>query len=117
MGRIRTRTLTKPVRIGIVGCGNVLSAYWDAAEKLRWRGLIEVVAACGREAQRDLVLNQLGVSRFTTDYRELVQAKDLDLVLVLTSMKEHGPITLPRGTYRVWQQREYSPEAIRIVMD
>ncbi len=30
---------------------------------------------------------------------------------------EHGPITLPRGTYRVWRQREYSPEAIRVVRD
>jgi len=30
---------------------------------------------------------------------------------------EHGPITLPRSTYRVWRQREYSPEAIRIVRD
>lgn len=31
--------------------------------------------------------------------------------------EEHGPITLPRGTYRYWFQREYSPEAIRIVRD
>ena len=31
--------------------------------------------------------------------------------------QEHGPITLPRGTYRVWGQREYSPEAIRRVLD
>jgi hypothetical protein len=30
---------------------------------------------------------------------------------------EHGPIPLARGTYRVWQQREYSPEAIRTVRD
>jgi hypothetical protein len=31
--------------------------------------------------------------------------------------QEHRPITLPRGTYRVWQQREYSPGAIRTVRD
>lgn len=31
--------------------------------------------------------------------------------------EEHHPITLSPGTYRVWQQREYSPEAIRIVRD
>jgi hypothetical protein len=31
--------------------------------------------------------------------------------------EEHGPITLPRGTYRVWQQREYTREAIRLVRD
>jgi hypothetical protein len=30
---------------------------------------------------------------------------------------EHKPITLPRGEYRVWMQREYSPEAIRPVRD
>ena len=31
--------------------------------------------------------------------------------------EEHRPIMLPRGTYRIWQQREYTPEAIRRVMD
>ena len=30
---------------------------------------------------------------------------------------EHKPITLPRGVYRIWMQREYSPEAIRPVRD
>lgn len=31
--------------------------------------------------------------------------------------EEHQSITLPRGTYRVWQQREYSPQAIHRVRD
>lgn len=31
--------------------------------------------------------------------------------------EEHRPITLPRGLYRIWQQREYTPRAIRRVMD
>jgi hypothetical protein len=31
--------------------------------------------------------------------------------------EEHGPITLGRGAYRVWQQREYHPEAVRTVRD
>lgn len=31
--------------------------------------------------------------------------------------EEHATITLPRGFYRVWMQREYSPEAIRRVLD
>jgi hypothetical protein len=30
---------------------------------------------------------------------------------------EHGPIQLPRGDYRVWRQREYSPQAVRTVLD
>jgi hypothetical protein len=31
--------------------------------------------------------------------------------------EEHGPIDLPKGTYRVWRQREYTPERIIIVRD
>jgi hypothetical protein len=31
--------------------------------------------------------------------------------------QEHGPITLPKGYYTVWPQREYSPESIRTVKD
>ncbi len=31
--------------------------------------------------------------------------------------EEHHPITLPTGTYRVWQQREYTPSEIRVVVD
>jgi hypothetical protein len=31
--------------------------------------------------------------------------------------EEHGTIELPFGTYRIWRQREYSPQEIRIVRD
>ncbi|MHA1109897.1 MAG: hypothetical protein ACTSRE_02255 [Promethearchaeota archaeon] len=31
--------------------------------------------------------------------------------------EEHDPITLPKGKYKVWVQREYTPEAIRRVID
>jgi len=31
--------------------------------------------------------------------------------------EEHAPISLERGAYRVWIQREYSPEEIRRVLD
>lgn len=30
---------------------------------------------------------------------------------------EHKPIELPHGTYRFWQQREYSPKEIRRIVD
>jgi hypothetical protein len=30
---------------------------------------------------------------------------------------EHGPISLPVGLYRIWQQREYTPEDIRTIRD
>lgn len=31
--------------------------------------------------------------------------------------EEHRPVTLTTGYYRVWRQREYSPQEIRIVRD
>jgi hypothetical protein len=31
--------------------------------------------------------------------------------------QEHGPITLSQGVYAVWQQREYTPRALRPVTD
>ena len=31
--------------------------------------------------------------------------------------EEHSPITLDRGSYRVWIQREYTPQEIRRVID
>lgn len=31
--------------------------------------------------------------------------------------EEHKPITLYKGVYRVWMQREYTPQAIRRVVD
>jgi len=31
--------------------------------------------------------------------------------------QEHKPIVLPRGTYRYWFQREYTPQAIRRIID
>jgi hypothetical protein len=45
-----------------------------------------------------------------------------DLYLVVISPvriihEEHGPITLQPGTYRAWQQREYTPQAIRKICD
>lgn len=42
---------------------------------------------------------------------------EVTAVQATVAHEEHGPVTLPRGTYRVWQQREYSPEAIRVVRD
>ncbi len=31
--------------------------------------------------------------------------------------EEHDPISLTTGYYRVWRQREYSPEEIRVIRD
>lgn len=65
-----------------------------------------------------------GHSHRVADLRraEVLEAgDDLFLRVLADSVKiihqEHGTIELPHGAYRVWGQREYSPEAIRIVRD
>ena len=80
----------KPVRIGIIGCGNVLTGYRATIEKLRAAGTLEVVAACGRENQMADATRLLGEVRFTTEAEKVLFADDVDLVLILTSMKEHA---------------------------
>lgn len=75
----------------MVGCGSVMQAYLSHAERLRGQGLIEVVAACDViESRRQEMLERYRIPKFSTDYRDVVQADDVDLVLVLTSMPEHG---------------------------
>src|SRR5438445_3181773 len=80
---------SQPTRIGIIGCGNVLEAYMPQCEKLRARRLAEVTIACGREAQRERAL-ALGVPRFTIDENEVVLSDEVDVIVVLTSMREHA---------------------------
>jgi predicted dehydrogenase len=85
----------RPVRIGIVGCGNVMDgAYMPAIRKLNlFQQEVEVTAACHTSRDRcEKILTKWGIGIFTDDYRELCHSKDVDLVLVLTSMQAHGTI-------------------------
>ncbi|HNB52518.1 MAG TPA: Gfo/Idh/MocA family oxidoreductase [Anaerolineales bacterium] len=84
----------KPVRIGFVGCGSVMSKYMRLSQELHCKGLVEVVAACDiKESARREMRDHYGVTRITEDYREVLAMPDVDLVLVLTSMQEHYEIT------------------------
>ncbi len=55
----------------------------------------------------------------TAEILELQGVMYLNVTSALARLvhQEHQPITLPRGTYRFWYQREYSPEAIRRIVD
>ena len=78
-----------PVRIGIIGCGNVLDAYLPQCHKLRQSGLAELVLAAGRPGQEKRA-SASGVPRFTTNADEVIQSPEVDLVLILTSMPQHA---------------------------
>ena len=79
-----------PIRIGVIGCGNVLSAYRATIDKLRVRGRVVVTRACGREGQRVSAGAEVPEAEFTTRAEDVISAGDVDLVLILTSMPEHA---------------------------
>jgi predicted dehydrogenase len=83
-----------PVRIGVIGCGSVMNgSYMPLAERLRWRGLCEVVMACDTSKERlQAASDKYNIPKRTTDYRDVINADEVDLVLVLTSMPHHGSI-------------------------
>jgi len=83
------------VRIGIVGCGNVMDgAYMPAVLKLNlYQEVAEVTVVCDiRRDQGERVRDKWGIKNFTDDYRELCQSSEVDLVLILTSMSAHGAV-------------------------
>ncbi len=85
--------MPSPVRIGVIGCGSVLQdGYLPIANDLQAHGLTEVRIACDTNPERALLTQQLGIPAFTTDYRTVVAANDVDLVLVLTPPAFHAPI-------------------------
>jgi predicted dehydrogenase len=87
------RHMNDKIRIGIVGCGSVSEHYMNTARPLVASGAAEIVAVCDtREARRAFAQANYGAQRVTGDFEEVVASDDIDLVLVLTSMNEHGPI-------------------------
>src|SRR5882672_5173821 len=79
-----------PVRIGIAGCGNVLGPYLAATERLQKKGMAEVTALCGAEKHRLRAIEELHLPGFETDYAALLARPDVDLVVILTPMPDHG---------------------------
>ena len=68
----------------------------------------EITGHCHRIAEKDAArLHEVAGERFLEVYGD-------EATLI---HEEHGPITLTQGCYRVWQQREYSPQEIRTVRD
>jgi predicted dehydrogenase len=86
--------MSKPIRIGVIGCGSVARGpYSRNIETLRHQGKAEVVVACDVHLDRAEALAKFhGISRTTTRYQDVLDASDVDLVLVTTSMNEHGPL-------------------------
>lgn len=86
--------MREAIHVGVIGCGSVSEKYIPHLRRLDLESVpVRVVMGCdARRSQADVVRQRYGIENFTTDYRELLARPDIDVVLVLTSMQQHGAI-------------------------
>lgn len=80
------------LRLGVIGCGL-------AAKNLHWPALrqmpekFQIVAACSRTPEKAQEFAQLaGTSSIVTDYRRLLEAPEIDAVLVALPIAQNAPV-------------------------
>ena len=80
------------VRLGIVGCGSVFwTPYMSLIERLRGQGRVDVVALYDADPEkRRAAAERLDLSPDLPSDEAVCTHPDVDAVLVLTSMPEHG---------------------------
>ncbi len=86
----------RPVSLGIIGCGNVMTgAYATLLKSLLADGMVELVAVCDVNAEAARRAASIyGGSPSVAAHDELIHRDDIELIVVLTSMAEHGPFAL-----------------------
>ncbi len=87
------RPASAPIRLGIAGCGNVLSAYAPIAESLQRQGRTHLAALCGTRPE-SAIPHGLGAVPFETDYHRFLARDDLDAVVLLTPMPMHASMAI-----------------------
>jgi predicted dehydrogenase len=86
----------RPVSLAIIGCGNVMTgAYTTLLKRLvadRTVGRVAVFDVDRGAAERAARI--YGDEGPAEDHRQLLESEHIDIVVVLTSMAEHGPLAL-----------------------
>ena len=85
--------MSQPVRLGVIGLGRVFERYAAVIDPIVRAGRAEVICAYDPQAERGEVASQLfpGV-RILTSAEAVIADPEVDAVLVLTSMNEHGDL-------------------------
>ena len=92
----RGREHSVALRIGVLGLGSVFwGPYRSLINRLSHEGRIELTAAFDPDpAKRDAIRQLTGVDTDFADAEALIERDDLDIILILTNMKAHGPLSL-----------------------
>jgi predicted dehydrogenase len=83
----------RKVKIGIVGCGVVATAYY--LPYMLKMDNAEIVAVCDRfQTRTDACVRLFGAREAYTDYYEMIDRADIEAVFILTAPGTHVPFTL-----------------------
>jgi len=93
-GDEEARRVVAPIGVGVIGCGSVSRKYIPHLLRLNIpRQRVDIRLLCDVDPAREAeVVARYAIDRFTTDPAEVLADPAIDLVLVLTSMREHGPL-------------------------
>ncbi len=82
------------VRIGVIGLGSVSEKYVPHVRTLNLEGNdCEIIIASDLRPGHAERARGWGIPAFTTDYREVIEHPDVDVILILTGMQTHGKLT------------------------
>ena len=82
------------VKVGIIGCGGIISKHLEALKK---RADVEIISFCDlveSNAEKARELYGSAESKIFSDYRKLLAEPALDAVYVLTPNKTHCEISI-----------------------
>lgn len=87
------RTTQRRVKVGVVGCGVVATAYY--LPYLMHLPTAELVAVCDTEFERTTACVRLfGAHQAYEDYNDMIDYADIDAVFILTGPGTHVPFAL-----------------------
>jgi len=86
--------MSKTVRLGVIGLGSVSEKYVPHIRILNMEGNnCEIIIASDLRPGHAERARGWGIPNFTTDYREVINHPDVELILILTGMQTHGHLT------------------------
>lgn len=93
------KNLENRINVAIIGAGNFAQAiHLPNINKIDDYNLKAVVARTGSKAKK--IAEQYGAEYFTTDYKEVIQDKSVDLVIIATRHNLHAPLIIEAANYK-----------------
>ncbi|HUP22944.1 MAG TPA: Gfo/Idh/MocA family oxidoreductase [Thermoanaerobaculia bacterium] len=80
---------SRAIRVGIVGCGRIWPKHLAVIERIEG---LELVAICERAPERLVLAGEKCSAARYSDYREMLDNEELDLVSILTESGSHAEI-------------------------